>query len=381
MDRRIVLIALILFLVGTAHITEVVSERMAVLFLIGGGFGITLYHASFGFTAAWRKLIANGRGRGMRVQMGLLAVTALVFYPALDAGYLFDQSVNGFVAPVGVSVIVGSFIFGIGMQLGGGCGSGTLFTVGGGNTRMVVTLSFFVVGSVIGVLHLGWWTNLPNLGAISYVKHFGWEVALPGALVVFAGLTWFSLAYERKRHGTVLVRDIGTKPFLRRLFQGPWPDWWGAAALAVLAILTLYVAGRPWGITSAFAVWGGKGLDTLGFVVDPITSWGAVERSIFFHTTSVMDFGIILGALLAAGLAGKFAPVWRIKTKPLIAAIIGGMMLGYGARLGFGCNIGAFYSGIASGSVHGWLWLVCALVGNTIGVHLRPFFDLEVERV
>ena len=60
-------------------------------------------------------------------------------------------------SPVGVSVMVGAFIFGIGMQLGGGCASGTLYALGGGSTRMLVTLLFFIVGSVVGVTHLAWW--------------------------------------------------------------------------------------------------------------------------------------------------------------------------------------------------------------------------------
>jgi len=66
-----------------------------------------------------------------------------------------------------------------------------------------------------------------------------------------------------------------------------------------------------------------------------------------------MNIGIVLGALAAASLAGKWAPAARIPTRSLVAAIIGGLMLGYGARLAYGCNIGAFFSGIASGSLHG----------------------------
>ena len=68
-----------------------------------------------------------------------------------------------------------------------------------------------------------------------------------------------------------------------------------------------------------------------------------------------MNFGIVAGALLAAGLAGRFAPVFRIAPGPALAAALGGTLMGYGARLAFGCNVGAFFSGIASGSLHGWL--------------------------
>jgi hypothetical protein len=75
-------------------------------------------------------------------------------------------------------------------------------------------------------------------------------------------------------------------------------------------------------------------------------------------------------------MAGKFAPVWSIPRKSLAAAVLGGLMLGYGARIAHGCNIGAYFSAIASGSLHGWLWIVCALAGNAIGVRARPLFGL-----
>ena len=86
--------------------------------------------------------------------------------------------------------------------------------------------------------------------------------------------------------------------------------------------------------------------------------------------------GFVLGALLAAGLAGRFAPAWRIPARSLAAAVIGGLLLGYGARLAYGCNIGAFFSGVASGSLHGWLWFAAGLAGNFFGTRLRPTFAL-----
>ncbi|WP_323156290.1 YeeE/YedE thiosulfate transporter family protein, partial [Pseudomonas oryzihabitans] len=67
--------------------------------------------------------------------------------------------------------------------------------------------------------------------------------------------------------------------------------------------------------------------------------------------------------------------------RSLIAAVLGGLLLGYGARLAYGCNIGAYFSGIASGSLHGWLWLVAAFAGNSLGVRLRPFFFPGERRV
>ena len=46
----------------------------------------------------------------------------------------------------------------------------------------------------------------------------------------------------------------------------------------------------------------------------------------------------------------------------LQAAALGGVLMGIGARLSFGCNIGAFLAGTASGSLHGWIWFAVALL-------------------
>ncbi len=101
--------------------------------LLGGALGLTLYHAAFGFTSAWRVFILERRGRGLRAQMAMLALAVVLFFPALGSGTLFGQPVAGLVSPLSTGVVVGAFLFGIGMQMGGGCASGTLFTAGGGN--------------------------------------------------------------------------------------------------------------------------------------------------------------------------------------------------------------------------------------------------------
>jgi hypothetical protein len=133
-------------------------------------------------------------------------------------------------------------------------------------------------------------------------------------------------------------------------------------ALALGNFATLYLAGRPWGITSAFALWGSKIFAAAGADVASWGYWQPVERakalqaSVFADITSIMDFGIMLGALLASGLAGKFHPGWRVPLRSLIAAVLGGLLL-----------------------VHGWLWLVAAFTGSVLGTYMRPLFGLSVE--
>ena len=374
------LFALGLLLVGALFLNSTVGLNQTLLLIVGAALGLTLYHAAFGFTSAWRVFITERRGAGLRAQMVMLALAVLLFFPALAGGSLFGNPVNGLVAPAGVSVVFGAFIFGIGMQLGGGCASGTLFTVGGGNARMLVTLLFFIIGSVTATHHADWWFALPSFPATSIVKAWGLAPALVASLALFAVIAWVTVVLEKRRHGVLEAPVASEHQGLRRFLRGPWPLVWGAIALALLNYATLALAGRPWGITSAFALWGAKTLSGLGVDVSSWAFWQmpanakALAAPLWQDITTVMDIGIVLGALLAAGLAGRFAPSLKIPLPSLIAAVIGGLLLGYGSRLAYGCNIGAYFSGIASGSVHGWLWLIAAYAGNLIGVRLRPLF-------
>ncbi|WP_210270070.1 YeeE/YedE family protein [Aureimonas mangrovi] len=355
------------------------GPQQAALLVLGGALGLVLYHAAFGFTSAWRVFILEGRGRGLRAQMVMLAIAVLLFFPALSSGTLFGEEVRGNVSPLSVSVIVGAFLFGIGMQTGGGCASGTLFTAGGGNARMVVTLFFFIVGSVLATINFDWWTSLPAFQPVTLVS-LGAPAGIAVSLALFAAIAALTIVVEKRRNGALEREAPSPNHGFRRFARGPWPLIAGAVALAILNFVTLWLAGRPWGITSAFALWGAKGAELIG--VDP-TAWAywqtpgnaaALAGSVFTDVTSVMNFGIIGGAMLAAALAGKFAPSLKIPPRQLAASIIGGLLLGYGARIAYGCNIGAYFSGIASGSLHGWLWLVAAFAGNAVGVRLRPFF-------
>ena len=375
MDRPAILAAAALLAAFTLLIGAEVSGRMATLFVIGAALGFVLLHGAFGFTAGWRSLVTTGDGRGFRAQLLTIGLAMLAFIPLVN-GY-GPEGLTGAIAPVGTSLVVGSFMFGIGMQLGNGCGSGTLFTLGGGSARMALTLLFFIVGSVIGSMHLPWWLAQPGWDPVNLADY----LSVPGTVLVQAaalgGLAWFTLGRE-KRRGFVAPPANG-----RSLLRGPWPFVWAAGALAALDVATLLVAGHPWTITYGFALWGAKAAQALGFDLSGYAFWQwdkgktALENSLLADATSVMNIGLVLGAMLAAGLAGSFAKPLNLTPRFAAAAIVGGLLMGYGARLSFGCNIGAFLGGIASGSLHGWIWFAVAFAGTLIGVRLRPVFGFK----
>ncbi len=89
---------------------------------------------------------------------------------------------------------------------------------------------------------------------------------------------------------------------------------------------------------------------------------------------------MILGAMAAAAAAKPFArDRLAAGAARCLPPRIGGLLMGWGARIGFGCNIGAFVGGVASGSLHGWIWFAAALAGCLIGIRLRPLFGLSRE--
>lgn len=382
-DKGPALVTAVLFILVGIAIAQAVDLHQAALYGLGGMLGIALYHASFGFTGGWRRFSVEKRGRAMRAQLLMIGVAAAAFIPMLALGSPLGNPIVGAVAPVGVSVLVGAFMFGLGMQLGGGCGSGTLFTVGGGSARMLLTLVFFIVGAVIGTAHLPMWLELPSLPPMSVGREFGMA---GGLAVTFGGLALIALItviVEKRAHGTLETPPVSPRTGMTRLLHGPWPMIWTGILLAGLNVATLLIAGHPWSITFGFGLWGAKIAQFIGIPVETWEFWNwvgpakALGNSVLADNTSVMNFGIVIGAALAAAFAGKFAPKVRVPMASLLAAVIGGLLMGYGARLAFGCNIGAFFSGIASGSVHGWLWFVMAFAGSWVGIALRPVFGMD----
>src|SRR6266446_5141725 len=154
----------------------------AALLVFGFALGAVFLKAQFSFTASWRRLIVRGQADGFLGGLLLIAIAAAAIVPvaALVPGF------GGAIAPIGPSLIAGALVFGIGMQLANGCGSGTLYTVGGGSGRMIITLVFFITGSVIGSLHLPAFLRFGGIDPVLASDYFGpW-----GGLAV----TWASLA-------------------------------------------------------------------------------------------------------------------------------------------------------------------------------------------
>ena len=378
-DRRVVAIAMTSIVAGSVMAFEAKGWRVVALWAVAVGLGLTLYQASFGFAAGYRALLREGAGAQVRAQLLLLALLVTSFTPALALGEVFAQPVRGFVFPIGGELVIGAFLFGVGMQIANGCASGMLYTIGGGSIRMVITLIAFIAGATLAAAIYPDWSGGPQLSGVSFSVALSPWGGFAAQIGVLAAL-WIGVRAIERRSGR---RPEGLFK-AGSLLRGPWDYGWAAISLAALSFATLVLSGRPWGLTQAFAVWGSRAVEASGF--DDPNFWSfweqptrveALARPFWSDSFSVMNVGIILGALLACGLAGRFKPSWRIGFGGAASAVIGGLLLGFGGILAAGCNIAAFLSGVASGSLHGWVWIVAALPGMALGIRLRPMFGFR----
>jgi len=152
------------------------------------------------------------------------------------------------------------------------------------------------------------------------------------------------------------------------LLKREWSYTTGAVIMAVLAVMLATFAGN-WGVAGALGFWGGKFLMLIGINAD---SWamynGSLARYNFLtNQPSITNVALILGAAISSLLAAQ----WKIRgirsVQQVSAAVIGGLLMGIGARIAPSCSIGALFSAIPAMSLSGWIFLVFVFLGATVG--------------
>ncbi|MEW9122809.1 MAG: YeeE/YedE thiosulfate transporter family protein [Thermotaleaceae bacterium] len=159
----------------------------------------------------------------------------------------------------------------------------------------------------------------------------------------------------------------------KKVFKDPWPYWMGGIFLGFINICMLLLVKKPWKITSGFLYWAawifrkaGGSPESWEYFHSPLYD-GLVEKDFMVNGYTFQNIGIIVGALLAVLLANSFK-LKKIKNKKqVVSALAGGILMGYGTRMTYGCNIGALFSPMASMSLSGWVYGIFMFVGAWIG--------------
>lgn len=158
-----------------------------------------------------------------------------------------------------------------------------------------------------------------------------------------------------------------------KLLKKPWPYWVGGVILAFLNLLLLFTTGSAWKISTSFLYLGAGLLDKIGFKTSDWHYFNAYGNQLklgetyFNNSLIVMAIAMIFGSLISVLFASEFKFKKIKNKKQIVVALIGGILMGYGTRLSFGCNIGAYFSAIPSLSLHGWVFGVFMFVGAWAG--------------
>ncbi|WP_019895615.1 YeeE/YedE family protein [Hydrogenovibrio halophilus] len=349
-----------------------------VTFVTGVLLGMTLHAMHYGFRSCSHALLQGGHTLGLRTLLWMLALASVLFFGLL-AWQPGPEPMTGMIQPLSLAVVIGAFAFGIGMQLGHGCTSGTLNKLGQFQPLSMWSFLGLLIGGTLAAWQIDFWRSLPALAPITLFRADAPIGSLLTQLTLLALLYAWVTRLERRRSGQV-------QPLIhRRIWQVThWHPWLLAAvSLACLNAWILYTTGRPWTLANVFPYWGLSIADASGlaswlqwdwpFWSYAIAHQQRLSQPILSDDVSLVALGLIAGALLVSLI---HAPGKRFSAHPFKwrlahgLALIGGVLMGYGALIAYGCNIGAFFSGIASGSLHGWLWAVAALGGSRIGLGL-----------
>lgn len=173
------------------------------------------------------------------------------------------------------------------------------------------------------------------------------------------------------------LRALRSSEVFKAVLVHPWTYVTGAVVLSILAGALLESTEKAWGVTTALGYWGAWAWQLVGgdphswaYYKEVQKGFNAPGLHFFNDTGTLINLGLVFGALAATLLASQFK-IKRLKSnRQIAAAIIGGLLMGYGARLSFGCNIGSFLSAVPAMSLHGWVYFVSMFTGGYIGAKL-----------
>ena len=371
------------------------GPSLATFFAVGSAVGFTLQRARLCFVSAFRDLFMLHQGRTLRGLLVGLAVGTIGF--AMVMGTIVPDAFAGrtpedaHILPVGIATVAGGLLFGIGMVLAGGCVSGSLYRMGEGYVGSWVSMGGVMIGLYALNRTWNWWWDLTISTAprVWFPSNIGYTGSIVLTFALLAAVYVASLWWERKQAfvANVTIRRAQPAPpasvgddvrlALRGVFRREWSPLVGGVVLSMLNIL-LFIKYRPLGVVGEISRWANdlgaaagvpvgvqKGLEGLAGCAAALA-----EGASWFTDGFMLNIGIVVGAFVAAVLAREFR--LRVPRQPqrYIQSLGGGVIMGYGAGLGLGCTLGAFYSAIPSLALNGWVYALAMAGGALISTRI-----------
>ena len=348
--------------------------------IIGLAFGYVLQRGRFCVNSAFREVLFQDYTM-IRAYLLAVAITMVCANLIEDMGWL-QHVENGVMvtgelyrqglAPYGN--IIGGFIFGMGIVLAGGCGSGILYRVGEGNLAYVLAVCGFFFG--IAIMRFGFLK--PVFDALTSYQVFTGGDQVPTLYNITGINKWIIIA--------VVAAPILYFVFLGKPFQKAKKGYsWALAGLLVGIIATAafwasyHYTGRARGLSFT-----GPVREFFLAVLFGNSQVPAPESKTFLGITMSWSALYVLAVPIGAVLSAKLLSEFKLKVPPadeLFKVLLGGFLMGLGAQLGGGCNIGHSLTGVSTLAVSSWVANIFIILGNWVMVYfllIRPMRALDV---
>ena len=333
-------------------------------------FGIVAHKTHFCTMGAISDWINMGSFRRLRAWLLAIAVALLVSQLLQAIGWI-DLSTSIYLSTnFGIGEhIIGGFLFGVGMTLGGGCGQRTLVRAGGGNLKSLVVLL---------VLGLTAYITLRGLLAVVRIDVFGFlsidlseyalaDQSLATVVAVVSGLAPESVA-------KVLAAIIGLT-LLMYVFKDKDFRTSGDSILSGL-VVGLLVAGA-WFVTGVVGNddFDPVRLETLTFVA-PV---GNMLNYVMTWTGSTIGFGIAVvfgvfaGSLVYAVASGNFRIETFSSRSDMLNHLYAGVLMGFGGVLSLGCTIGQGVGGLSTLALGSLVSIVFIVFGCALTIKVQYY--------
>ncbi|MCQ2818901.1 MAG: YeeE/YedE family protein [archaeon] len=379
------LYTIFVFLVGD-------NWRYGFMFLISTSFGFFLKYGEIGFNRSFLALVKDFNFYQMRLLFTLF-LFANIFCNCIKAFNLcplFNENCKEYkyspsTSPVGISLVLGSFIFGLGMIQAMCCASGTFVRLGAGNVKTIAVLIFFIIGSTFAVIDPIYksYSNHPKTDK-NIEMH--WSIAMLLIILLYAitiGVDYLKenkLGIEVKDADYITIISLFSKD--KSVTQDPKKkqEWiiqiWFCLGLGLTMGIFYLCFGNMLGISGVFSTIGANFLKLFGAEPKNWKFFGKDPESNFLKIVQFnSDFYIFLGAFLGSAIQGSFGKVQENNIIDYIKACAGGFLMGVGSRMSYGCNIGSMTSGISANSLHGFIWMICCTLGSYVSVLILKVID------
>ena len=361
---------------------ELYGRRESFTFLMGLLFGWTLQRARFCFFCMLRDLFSGRDSRAvlsvlLALAVGLLGHLVIIgaWIPDATAGHLPPRAHIG---PVSWVLLVGGLVFGMGMSFSGSCISAHFYRIGEGSPLAPITLLGALGGVILALrswnfFYLRTLTDAPVIW-IPARTGFALSGLLPLlllGLLAFWLLKWLPEPAPRTR--------ITRQSLVEAIFVKRWSGWVGGILIGLISTFSLLRA-NPLGVTAEMNRLArdlGARMNWLPERLEGLDTFRGCRVELdagLFTPNALFVLAIIAGGFIGALGMGEWS-LSRPKLKAYPLALLGGVFLGWGSTLAFGCTVGTLLSGIHAGALSGWIFFAAMLLGVYLTLPVRNWAE------